>query len=180
MRPGRAPLPTPIEAKAETTLAAWRRGITKYTDFTWPNSELKGKLRVMTRAETQECIAGAVKRFTELEMNAESMRFAPEFEEENLVQLLFRACRNADDPSLPFASSVEDLRENTTVREQEEVYDLICDSIEATEPNIHALSDDELQAVRDAIKKKASGELRAFGSRKLTAYLLTTECQPET
>jgi hypothetical protein len=161
------------EARAVSRLAQMRRGKRELKDARWPGLDAPLKLRVLTTAEVQECHAAAHVRFDQLKMPLGTLLTAQPYEDELAIQLLHRACRNAEDAELPFAIDADDLRENSTVDERDIVVQMYQDLADEVNPAPDTMDAAELAVIEDAVKKKDRSRLLAFGSCALASYLLS-------
>jgi hypothetical protein len=167
---------TPGEAKGLSVLAQLRGG-TKNHPVKWAGTVLPLVMRVLSSSEVLECHAAALAKFNELKLPAD-MFFSSLFEEELATQILFRACRSADDPSQPFAASASDIRDNTTPAERNEMTQLYADISTANDPTPERLGEDLCALVDAAVKKKDRAQLRRFGSSVLAVYMTTGDERP--
>jgi hypothetical protein len=131
-------------------------------------------LRVLSCSEVQECQAAAYVRFRELGIPVDVISLAL-FEDEVLVQILYRACRDPEDPDrLAFCADAADLRDHTTVDERAALFALYRDFCAEQDPDPGELTAELIQEIDEHIKKKDESRLRSYGSPVLVTYLLTT------
>lgn len=167
-------------ARAESRLAKMRRGKSELRVVVWPGiSDAEGQpvavaLRVLSCGEVQECHAEANRRFLDLRLPIDSVHTVSLFEDEVMLQLLVRACRNVERPhDEPFAIDAADMRENTTVDERAAMFSLYRDFASEVDPAPDKMSGAEFDEIIELVKKKAEGTLLGLGSRKLVSFLLT-------
>ncbi|MFH0901896.1 MAG: hypothetical protein V2A73_14800 [Pseudomonadota bacterium] len=136
-------------------------------------------IRVLNCEEIQECLACAYERFRQLKLPPESPVVTATFEDEVMLQLLARACRDCDRPDeMPFAVDADDMRRNTTVDERAIVFSFYRDFQTEVDPTPGELSSELMQAITSAVKKKDRAALLVIGSCALASYLLTGAHQP--
>jgi len=176
---GGQPVTDDQEALGLSRLAVYARASEKLVDKKWPGFDAPFKLRVLRGDEQQECYAAAYSRFKQIGLPPENLQCVVPYEEELMVQLLFRACRDADDPAKPFALDEDDLRANTTADQRGIVTRWYGDLRAQNSPDFAELSQGEYEAIKVAVKKKDRASLLGFGSFGLVTYLLTTAPQPE-
>lgn len=175
--PSRTITRTP-EARAESRLAKLRRGKLEYKRARWPRSDDECLLRVLTCSEVQECQAHAFRRFKELDIPVVPATMSL-FEDECLTQVLFRGCRDPNDPErLTYAIDVDDMRDNTTVDERAAMYTVFRDLCEEQDPDPETVSPELLRQIEEAVKKKDAALLRGFGSSALVSFMLSTDSPP--
>jgi hypothetical protein len=174
-------------AEAERRLAALRAPRRKYLDVFWPEiddegvvsaSKLPLKLAVLSctgLAEAHGCANAYC--VVDLKIDPEAVLHLPIFQDEYVTQVLFRACRDAEDPEQPLAASPADLRDATTADERTALFDMYQDWRSSVDPSPDELPPAVMAAMEEAVKKKDQGALLAFGGRRLSNFLLSTAVQ---
>ncbi|MFA9269829.1 MAG: hypothetical protein ACEQSX_03610 [Baekduiaceae bacterium] len=168
-----------VEARAVSRLEALRVGKRHYDDRVWPGLDAPMKIRVLTCSEIQECHAHAVVRFADLNLPIDALTTVGLFEDECLSQILFRACRDPEDPEQPLARDAADLRDNTTIDQRAQVYAWYRDLQTMVDPDPNELTVEDTKAIIEAQKKRDENLLVGFGSRKLASFIASTAPQPE-
>lgn len=180
-----------LELQAITRLGAFKRGTRQYKSLHWPvpddhqcgeDCPLRFKMRVLTRAEQQECHAAAHVRFDDdLHLNPNETVNLPVYSEEIKVQFMFRALRDHNDPeSTTFAESAADLRANTEADELDTVFEKYIDFQQEIDPDGKSLPPEIIEQMRDLVKKKDAKSLRGCGSTALVNFILFLDSQPPT
>lgn len=164
------------EAKALSTLARLREA-EPATSAHWPGQpELRVRVRSLTNAQVLECRAAA---YAELERRLLPVNTftVDALEEEIMTQILFRVVRQHDDPTKPFAVSVEDMRDNSTPDERAAMFRVYEEHRATVDPDPDRLDPKSLEELLDAIKKKGPIILRRLGRATLERLLITTVVQ---
>lgn len=159
-------------------LGQLRQGKRALKRVRWPGEDLDLDLQVLSCGETQEAYAGALARFRSLEMSAEALPLLELFQEEVVVQLMWRACRDPEDAARAWFPSVDEMRSVTTVDERNAVWEAYCDHKEQIDPDARSLTAEDEAGILDAIKKKDASSLRGFGCSALANYMLFSASPP--
>lgn len=164
---------TRAEAVAESRLASARRGkrelkpgaLRDGVGFVW---------RVLTGTERQEAEAHAYARFAQLGLPHEYRAYAS-IEDETWYQVLWRALRDPDDPNLPLARDVDELRDLIGDEERDELATAYGDFEEEVNPigAARPISEAEFEAIVEAIKKNDPARGISFGSVTLWRCLVS-------
>ena len=161
-------------ARLQSKLASMRRKSTEYRAATWPGLDLPLKLRLLSNADVQLCHAAALARFEAIGIPTDKMLSVDLFEDEVMLQVLHRACRDPEKPDeLTFADDADDLRENTTVDQRAEMFTLYRDFQADYDPRLDAMPAAVVEQIVEALKKKDQRLLRSFGARALSSFLLS-------
>jgi hypothetical protein len=169
------------EARALSRLAQLRIGRREYRKVRWPGTDAWLLMRIVSASEAQECRAAAEHRL----VNELSMTIGPHnydvLEEECLTQLLFRACRDAEDPErLTFAVDVADFRDNVDIDQRASLFVQYRDFQVERDPDPVTMGPALIADIEALIKKKDEPRLNDYGSRVLVSYMLTTGNPPST
>jgi hypothetical protein len=159
-------------------LARFAKAHEKLVDKVWPGYNAPFKLRLLSGDEQQACHADAFLRFKDLGLPPENIQCVQPYEEELIVQLLSRACRDPSDSTKPFALDADDLRRYTTTDQRAIVTRWYGDLREEVGPDFADLTQAQYEAIRDAVKKKDKVTLLRFGCAGLVTYMITTADPP--
>lgn len=163
----------------ESRFAALQRGRQTHR-VRWPRKDGQGPeilVRVLSRTETQECVADARRRFEDLKIPVDALSLDA-YQDEVLVQILYRSCRDPEAPERSIFVDVGDCRDNTTVDEQAAMYLIYRDWQREEDPDAAEITVDELRDIEITVKKKDLNLLKRFGSRALATYLLSMAGPP--
>lgn len=158
-------------------------GSREHVDVTIPRTEIRGKMRLVTRTENAEARGAARKSLKANGVPIDAGQIsAPtvidEWNNEIAVQTLARAVRDPKDKRMPLAP-IEDWRDTLDDDQIAALYleykDLATrlDPIGATDLTPH-----ELTVIEDAAKKKDVDSLMSFGSLKLALFMTTSVDRP--
>jgi hypothetical protein len=95
---------------------------------------------------------------------------------ERATRVVAIAVRDPDDPSRPFGS-LDEWRQLSDVQIGA-AFDAYEDLVEELDPLGRGLTEVEIEGIRDAVAKKNSTLLLAYGSRRLALYLSSTGAPP--
>lgn len=154
-----------------------REGKNLRRSATWPGSEERFWICVLTCDEIQDAQAAAAARWEELEL-AVTAYTVDDFFSEISTQLLARAMRTEDDPEVPLFASADELRALITPDERTLLTTEYIENQTEANPDETTVGADVMEQIREAIKKKDVIRLSAFGSVPLAIYLLSTDDQP--
>ena len=169
------------QAEAEAVFKRYLSDPDKFVYVERPEADgkvRKARMRALSRSETQQCLAAAVRRFREMELPYDSALFHDHFEDELLNQMLHFSLRDERNPQVTFAEDADNLRDFLTPREQSKIFDVYERHFGDVRPDPELLSPGQLAEIRNAIKKKDSAVLRRFAWVELASYLLTLDEPP--
>ncbi len=178
--------PTEPDAGALGEGLAELRGSREHIDVTIPRTKIAGRMRLVDRDEALAIKSETRKLFASRGLLDEQGRTVgvavDDWNAEIGVRHLAVAVRDPKDVSKPLDSLAEwrlcddDQIAGLWNRYQDlrEQIDPIGDAEETLR-----LSGDDLDIIREAVKKKAASVLMSFGSRKLAIYMLTSVVTPE-
>ncbi len=172
---------SPLEAEALTVMGGLRKG-TAARDTVWPGTDIAIRMEVISDSDVQSSVAAAFRRFLSigLPLPKDDITIAPDFENEVMLQVLWRACRDPRDRTRPAAASADAMRDVTTVAQRVAAYRVYRDLENEVDPDAETLTEELRDAILDAIKKKDAARLRAYGSRTLSSFLLSGAVPPWT
>ena len=173
---------TEIEIRAESKLTTYLKGRRNILPATLPTGE--GFVwRVLHGDEKQQCLAGSVQRFRELDI-PESLRSYSDLEDECCYQILFRAMRDPDDVGSdgdPYpktlAKNVGELRAYIDTDLRDLLSTEYLDFENSCDPNKIDAEPELFAAIVEAVKKKDAAALNNYEPRTLRAFLLSLEFQ---
>lgn len=180
LRPGGAPMDTSIDGMG---LAA-AIGARVHVDVTIPRTEIRGRMRLITRLENSEARGAARKVLKDngiptdiAQLNAPTV--IDEWNNEIAVQTLARAVRDPKDQRLQLAP-IEDWREALDDDQIAALYLEYKDLATRLDPigSKGELSPHELTAITQAAKKKDVDLLMSYGSLKLALFMATSDAPP--
>ena len=176
-----------LQARAETLLARMRQGKRVLKPMTWPGRpEVRFQFSVLSSSEVQECFFAAFKVFAEAGVDPGHVVLMGPFDDELACQILYRAMldpdRALDENGQPrrLARDIQDLRDNSEEHERDYLLDQYADFRKSVDPTPDDLSQEENDAIVEAVKKKDRVVLKGFGSAKLASFLLTSASPPST
>lgn len=162
-------------ADAERRLGALRAPRKQYLERHWPGEpELRFKMAVLSCSDIASARAAAFAYLkVDLGLEPDSTLNLDLYQDEVVTQILFRACRDPENPSEPFASDAADLRDSSTADERTALWDEYNDWRSSIDPAPDEIPPEVLAEMEDAVKKKDRGALLAFGGRRLSGLLLS-------
>lgn len=156
-----------------------------HIEITVPRTEIKGRMRLVSRAEASKITVMVRKYFRDLEMPdspalLSAQGLIHEWTNEIAVRHLHVAVRMPDDESKPLASLDEwrdcDDDQIATLWEQ---YQDHGDNIDPFGDNA-TLSERERVEIETALGKRNATVLRSYGSKRLSLYMLSMAVPPAT
>lgn len=153
-----------------------------FTDIVIPRTQVRGKMRIVSRAEASEATRAARAQLSAagyaIDMQgAASLGTIEEWNSERALQFLAAAVRDPERPELPLASVDEwrqcDDDQIGAMWSRYQDFAAQYDPLASDE-----LSEADMLAIAVAAKKKERLLLMAFGSSKLAAYVTTTVAPP--
>jgi len=135
-------------------------------------------MRSLSRADIQECLGGAIARFSSLGIPYDSPFLVDHLQDELLNQMLYRALRDPDDPERTAAGDASELRDHLSPPEQAALYDQYDAAFGDVDPDASTLTAMQWDQIADAVKKKDVKSLRRCDWSELVSYLLTSGNRP--
>ena len=138
----------------------------------FPGTDQDVALRVLNNSETQEALFATERHFRDKEIEV-TLTTAEAFEDENTTQILFRALRNAEDPSEPLAASPDELRRALTREEKDHLVELYLEFEKEISPSAANMSEEEMEALFEDLKKtpELGNNLSSGTLKRLIGYL---------
>lgn len=169
----------PSDTPVASAIAGWVLTSRVFREITVPRTEVKARMRLLTRAETQQVDADAMTwladRGYKVAPDASSRAPVTEWHMEIAFRSVAIAVRDmaSDTPLAP----LETWRECDD-KQIEQLWSRYQDLEEELDPlEAGNLDDAQVDLLVAAVKKKDVAVLRSFGSRTLARFLLTTESQ---
>jgi hypothetical protein len=185
LAPGQSKALTKHEAASR--LGKLRGGKRLFKDLSWPGEDdLKFKLRVLSCSELQECQSAAWFRFMTpreqggLGLDPTLTTNIQLFNDEVITQILFHACRDAENTAEHLAGSVDELRDETSIEERASMFGAYLEWQSEIDPAPEQLTPELAKEIVELLKKKDRTTLSALGSRTLLSYLLSLDSPPST
>lgn len=165
----------PADAAAAGDLVASVLETRTHVDVTVPRTEVKGRMRLLTRAETKSVRADARRECQRLGLKDEE--YGRDFLDEVGVRSVALAVRQPGNEALALAP----LEEWEACDEDQiaALWQQYKDLEEHLDPLGAECTEAEVTLIAEAAKKKDAILLRSFGSRKLASFLLTSGAPPE-
>ena len=162
------------DVRVEAMVARLGRGRKLTTPCTWPGGTLAFDLWVLTQAERDECEASAILEVKNrgIDINTRSPVVLETIYIATAIHVIAAAMRDRETGQRVFATA-KMLAEVATDDEIEKLTEMYKEHRVANDPNIHGLSDAEVAAIEDAIKKKDLIRLSSIASEMPKPSLLT-------
>ena len=162
------------DVRVEAMVARLGRGRKLTTPCTWPGGTLDFDLWVLTQAERDECEASAILEVKNrgIDINTRSPVVLETIYIATAIHVIAAAMRDRETGQRVFATA-KMLAEVATDDEIEKLTEMYKEHRVANDPNIHGLSDAEVAAIEDAIKKKDLIRLSSIASEMPKPSLLT-------
>jgi hypothetical protein len=164
-------------ARAAALVERLGRGKDLWRDFTFPGTDVRVRVAVLTTTEVQEAFAAGHQRFKELGIEV-SVLSAEEFTGEQVTQLLARACSNPDEPidggrgrCAPFFADAGECRDVLTSDERAALFDLYLEVRADVRPDPEELDSETMTLIEEAQKKRDPSLLRGIGSARLRSFI---------
>lgn len=166
----------PADPAAAGELVASVLGARVHIDVTVPRTEVRGRMRVLTRAESKQVRSEARRECQRLGLKDEGLEYARDFMEEVGTRSVAIAVRQPGNEALALAALEE--WERCDEDQIAALWQIYKDLEESLDPIGVGCTEAEFLVIEDAAKKKAETVLRSFGSRKLAAYAITSAARP--
>jgi hypothetical protein len=177
---GRGEESAPARAPAELRVAAVLAGARVHVPVVIPRTSLQGQMRLLTRREESALALEVASWLAGLDVRGDHLGATGRMpvSSETAVRLLAVAIRDPGDPAKPLASLEEWLEADDA--QIGELYRRYTDLVAELDPEAVDLTPAEAAAIADAVKKKDATALLAFGSSRLSAFMLRSASQPAT
>lgn len=152
-----------------------RAGTRNDQTVTWPGTDTRLKVRVLGRGEFQDAVFAAYKYFEASRVEV-LPHTAENFEEEKVVQLLFRAL--SDMEGRPVASEVDQFRAAITKDELDELAVSYALLEQEVSPKSDRMSQDEFDRFVETLKKKPDETISSVRSIAFARRLLRSMAGP--
>lgn len=164
-------------SSAASKLAELWRGRAGFKDAVWPELGVPFKLMVLSNEDTQLCTAAAIERFKKIGLDV-NMVTSDEFEAEVTLQILFRACRDPQDPwEKTIAIDADDMRRNTSPEQRDAVLGEYALWRKERDPRKEEMPRELWEEIEGLVKKKAPSLAKSFGSFLRAIYKPTSADQ---
>lgn len=177
LRPTAEPAPSRVRGLAELV------GARVFVDVTIPRTQVTGKMRLISRAETALVNADA-RDALKLPLDSKSL-LGPGVMEDWLAEVAVRtlaiAVRDPDEIDKPLddVDTWRELVDDDQIAALWEQYKALAAKHDPLgETGAMLLSEDEITQLTNALKKKDVDLLIGFGSRKLASFMLTSVAPP--
>jgi hypothetical protein len=170
------------EVRAESALARFRRGRRLTGEGNLPDTGEPFGWRLLSGLEDDTAVAAAVARLNDLGIPVELRAYA-DLEQAVAWELLAIAMRDPEPAVGPggellpraFCADSLELRDLIDETECDILFADYGDFKESVDPDPYTLDRETYLAIEQAVKKKQTANLIAFGSRGLATYLLTMD-----
>lgn len=153
-----------------------------FVDVTIPRTKVVGKMRLATRSEMAQ-IRAAARKFLGLPLDANAL-LGPGMMEDWLAELAIRTLAVVVCDPANTGKPLDDLEawreqlDDDQIGALHELYKDLGARLDPLGPDAPGLSEIEHDQLVSALKKKDVDLLSAFGSRKLSAFLISTVAPP--
>lgn len=153
------------KAKMQEVAASLGRGKSLRKAFTWPGGTAKLELRVLADSENR----GANRRALAAVQHEMANSAIPRNEADEALeaakarQILAKACM-VPETDKPFFDSADELGDIATTGELQAVYVMYLQHCDMVDPALEDLSEEQLDVIDEAIKKKATASLKSIAS----------------
>jgi hypothetical protein len=175
---------TAAAGRAERLVDAVLGGVT-YKDVTVPRTQVKGRMRLLTRAESAQLSVDLrremAERYSLTEPTPGMFEAFAEYREERVLRTVAVAVRDPADPTRPLA----DLEEWATCDDTQlvalwQAYKDLQDELDPLGPNAAGLTEQEVAALKAAAGKGEADLLMSYGSRRLALFAISSAGPPPT
>jgi hypothetical protein len=182
-RPAPGPDATAAAAERAERLVDAVLGAVAFRDVAVPRTQVKGRMRLLTRAETAQVNVDLRRemadRYHLTEPTPGMFEAFAEYREERVLRTIAVAMRDPADPSRPLA----DLDEWATCDDQQlvalwEAYKDLQDELDPLGPSAPGLTGEEVAALKAAAGKGEADLLMSYGSRRLALFVITSAAPP--
>lgn len=152
-----------------------RAGTKNHDIIVWPGSQTRVKIRILSRGEFQDAVFSATRYFESARVEV-LPHTLENFEEEKIVQLLYRAISDLE--GNPVASDVDGFRMAITKAEVDELalaYSLLEEELS---PSSDRMPKEEFERFLETLKKKPEETISSVRSIAFARRLLRSMASP--
>lgn len=138
----------------------------------FPGADQDVAIQALSNADLQDSLFATENYFRDKDIEVGSTTIEA-YEDENSTQILFRALRDPEEPSRPFASTVDQLRNLISRDEKDILIEQYNDFEKEVSPKERDLSEDEMDALFEELKKtpETGNDLSSAMLKRLIVYL---------